>query len=532
MLRASPETLEAFQSHSLRPKYALIFVLWLIAPRTEPHLDPQTGVTSSIPSTSPHLVPPLVLGGTSQASSSDQAVESPLTPPYQRAATVESVKDEVAPSSSVMPVKGSTSQDATMSTWYTPPLSSPPPQRSFRPVRSAQPSKDETEQAKDALQYSLDLGEQPDFTGLVENKVQKEVKCAKAAAEALSSEECPNDSVAGYVPAHAPPSSSTSFPSNACPIDYRGRPLCPDATRTPLSLRKRSSELADATCEFGEWILSSLHAILLSTLKLRLSPFVLFLSILHILLGVQLAALILEDAIVRVGLSNPLPADFPRANTFMKRLSRMKWRFIAAWRRYWTHAATILGLGLMVASVTVECAAGPTTSGHDDVPFGRWVILTKLSAGGSPWEHAGRLGAYRGFLLFERSYFTDSSTASEAPPSELDSSFYYRSSNIPFLDNFVSTLFPHQLLLLSGRLIIAATSTSSPTYSNRTGHPLAYLASNRKHYINFHDLPVPLSRLPPALYQPPHFSTSCSLPHHTIEDISYRNLKDWDVENG
>ena len=200
-------------------------------------------------------------------------------------------------------------------------------------------------------------------------------------------------------------SRSLSAPSHlaldACPIDYRGRPLCPDSTRVPLSLRKRSSELADATSEFGEWVLASLHALALSLLKVRLSPWMLYVLVLHSLLGVQLASLVLEDAIVRVGLSDPLPPDFPRANSLAKRVSRFKWRVKAAWRRYWTHAAAVGLLGLVVVGVAVESLRTETTSGWNDVPFGRWLLPTKKLIEVDKKPVSEGMGPFRELLLLE-----------------------------------------------------------------------------------------------------------------------------------
>lgn len=205
-------------------------------------------------------------------------------------------------------------------------------------------------------------------------------------------------------PEPAPPPANPPAPADDCPTDYRGRPLCPNSPRPPTSLRARSSELADASHEFGLWVLGSLHSLLLSILDLalHLSPFVLASLIVHLLFGVELAALVVEDSIVRIGLSNPLPPSFERGTTFGKRVSRIKWRARGTGERYWRQMLMIGVLATIVVVVGRECWRTGDREGWEDVPFGRFVLQeTEGEAAKPQWGTWGRMGPFREVIVLE-----------------------------------------------------------------------------------------------------------------------------------
>ncbi|KDE03890.1 hypothetical protein MVLG_05644 [Microbotryum lychnidis-dioicae p1A1 Lamole] len=179
-----------------------------------------------------------------------------------------------------------------------------------------------------------------------------------------------------------PGSSSSSSPAlstdeSECPIDYRGRSMCPGVEREHPSFSARSAELssefADAVHEFGLWLLSQFLSF-----RITFSPFKLFVLIIHALSVVQLVALVVEDSIIRTTLANPMPPPFPSAaNSFSKRMSRYRWRLEATWSRFWK---SILVLGLLLVGGTAvirEGQWGPRNAkrgGWDDVPFAQWVL--------------------------------------------------------------------------------------------------------------------------------------------------------------
>ncbi|KAK4051379.1 hypothetical protein OIV83_002863 [Microbotryomycetes sp. JL201] len=157
-----------------------------------------------------------------------------------------------------------------------------------------------------------------------------------------------------------------------CPIDFRGRPVCGNATRTPSSLAKRSSELADASEQLARAILSSL-----SSVRITLSPFTLFCLLFTLLSGVHLAALVLEDSVLRVQMANPLPPDFARGDTWTKRITRLQWRVNLLTQ----HFALQLLLCGVLASISGWClfesaAEVDPANNWADVPFGRWLLST------------------------------------------------------------------------------------------------------------------------------------------------------------
>ncbi|SCV70076.1 BQ2448_1470 [Microbotryum intermedium] len=202
----------------------------------------------------------------------------------------------------------------------------------------------------------------------------------------------------------SPPDSSSTVPASTvdeseCPIDYRGRPMCPGVEREQPSFSARSAELssefADAVHEFGLWLLSTLLSF-----RVTLSPFKLFVLIIHTLSLGQLVALIVEDSIVRTTLANPMPTPFPiAANSFSKRMSRYRWRLEATWVRFWK---SIILLGLLLgcgAALIREGQWGPRNArrgGWDDVPFAQWVLPGIVEA------HKGvRKGPLRDLVLLE-----------------------------------------------------------------------------------------------------------------------------------
>lgn len=159
-----------------------------------------------------------------------------------------------------------------------------------------------------------------------------------------------------------------------CPVDFRGRPLCPNTTREPLSLRKRSSELAEAVSEFGHFILASLHSLFFSLIKLRISPFFLLVLILHVLHAVEFGSLVLEDKIIRTKLSNPLPPDFPRAKSLGKRLERLRWRWNGTYERFGWEMGGIALAVVVVFVIGWECWSAERRPMWEDVPFGRFLL--------------------------------------------------------------------------------------------------------------------------------------------------------------
>ncbi|SCZ90428.1 BZ3500_MvSof-1268-A1-R1_Chr9g10829 [Microbotryum saponariae] len=186
------------------------------------------------------------------------------------------------------------------------------------------------------------------------------------------------DSALTSVPGRSSSSSPAStMDESECPIDYRGRAMCPGVEREHPSFSARSAELssefADAVHEFGLWLLSQFLSF-----RITLSPFKLFVLIIHALSVGQLVALIVEDSIIRTTLANPMPPPFPSAaNSFSKRMSRYRWRLEATWSRFWK---SILVLGLLLVGGTAvirEGQWGPRNAkrgGWDDVPFAQWVL--------------------------------------------------------------------------------------------------------------------------------------------------------------
>lgn len=171
------------------------------------------------------------------------------------------------------------------------------------------------------------------------------------------------------------PSRTLASPeSSECPVDFRGRPLCPNTTREPLSLRKRSSELAEAVSEFGHFVLDSLHSLFSSLLKMRISPFFLLILILHVLHGVELSLLVMEDSIIRTKLSNPLPPDFPRAKSLGKRLRRWRWRWKETSERFGWEIVGIVLASAVVSGIGWECWSAERRPIWQDVPFGRFLL--------------------------------------------------------------------------------------------------------------------------------------------------------------
>ncbi|KAM0751591.1 hypothetical protein T439DRAFT_324779 [Meredithblackwellia eburnea MCA 4105] len=400
----SPETLEAFQSVSVRPKWALIFCLWLIAPRTEPHTPSAPSITSTIPVTPSVVIAPAVPGGTNSFGNLEPPAESPLTPPFRLPKSADTsarrrdADDDILTTvtTSVMPVKGSTSQDCNSSNLFTPPPLSPPPPKqssSSSPLTAEHRLSEEKEPDHSGLAGTSVRGRSEEDQGhprLLERAdgsvVELDSAIVAKASPALSSDSDSNTLTSTF-------SSMSPVDEEDCPLDYRGRPLCPDSTRVPQSLRQRSSELADASAEFGEWVVESAQTLYLSLLGVRLNPWMLFTVILHILLAIELASLVLEDAIVRVGLSNPLPPEFPRAKSLSKRLSRAKWRFKAALSRYWTHLVGLVCLATFIALLGLAVKRTPSTHGWRSIPF-KWALPpldlpteNRKRGGKAPWRH-------------------------------------------------------------------------------------------------------------------------------------------------
>lgn len=194
-----------------------------------------------------------------------------------------------------------------------------------------------------------------------------------------------------------------------CPIDYRGRPLCPNTTRQPLSIRKRSSELsselADAVSEFGLFVILTGNLLFQSLFQIEISPFFLFLFLLHLLNFLQLSSLIMEDTILRTSLSNPLPFDFPRAKTFGKRMTRLRFRWAQTWERFsWEIVGISLGL-FIVGVIGIECWRGDKMGMWEDVPFA-WV-LSRVVLSEEAKEEVKVIGPMRELIALEvRSFFT------------------------------------------------------------------------------------------------------------------------------
>lgn len=328
---ARTQTLDTFKSH-YRPKVALLILVYLISPRDPTHL-PSVNVHTDAIAAAPSVASVQsgvgsLVGATIGLASTPG--ESPFTPAFQLGGkhhkrTRQSVEQGGAQNTGA---KGSTTGIA--STWFipTPPLSPPPP-----PKRSVNPLTD------------------------------TESSTSKDSEGAMEGEELDDDT--------RPPESE----STPCPIDFRGR--CTDETRVSTSLRTRSSELADATNEIGLWVIASLLTLAATLLhSVQTSPLILAFALMHGLFAIELASLVVEDAIIRLGLSNPLPPDFARAGTLSKRLARWRWRLKATGERYWTHGVVVVGLAVLVGIVGRECWMGERAAkgGWDDVPFGRWIL--------------------------------------------------------------------------------------------------------------------------------------------------------------
>lgn len=289
------------------------------------------------------------------------ARESPVTPPFVPGK--ETIEDGRGTSlGDRVTAKGSTSQDANSSSWITtPPLSVPPPTRSITSVRGA----------RTIRCHESGRGTTATTEGCVEELPEFSPKPSLFHGGAVHEDPSP---VASFEKDRSDDREPSHLEISDCPIDYRGRPLCPNTTRIPLSLRKRSSELADALQEFGHFFLTSLHTLFLSLLRIRLSPYFLFFGIFHLLEAVQLVSLIVEDSIIRIGLSNPLPPDFV-AKSFGKQMTRLKWRCKATASRYWRQMGTIGLLLLVVGLVGRESFKGGRMPSIGGVPFA-WLFLS------------------------------------------------------------------------------------------------------------------------------------------------------------
>ncbi|KAM0789247.1 hypothetical protein ACM66B_000090 [Microbotryomycetes sp. NB124-2] len=179
-----------------------------------------------------------------------------------------------------------------------------------------------------------------------------------------------------------------------CPIDFRGRPMCGDATRTPSSLAKRSSELADAAEELALWILSSVASV-----RITLSPFALFCILFCMLSCIHLAALVLEDSILRLQMANPLPPDFARGDTWTKRISRWQWRVNLLVQRYALQLLVCALLAAVAGWCLFESAAEVNPANNwADVPYGRWLLA---ALDDSDVSLRTRNGPYRTLLAIE-----------------------------------------------------------------------------------------------------------------------------------
>ncbi|KAI5475063.1 hypothetical protein MNV49_002055 [Pseudohyphozyma bogoriensis] len=395
LFSSHPETIDTFSRH-YRPKLVLFFILALIT-RAPTHLPLPPAITSAVPPTpsvsnahpnSPNHHPITVGTRSDHKDATIDVREPPMTPAWKRGAggvgagagSEESTTEEKRVT---MPVKGSTSQDANSSSWAptTPPLSEPP-----RPSRAASPFI-KAKRIVEELQRQEEEKERK-ATGVVET-VSGEVE---GGADDTTLEPSPTDNIDDE--------DATPLPSPSdCPIDFRGRPMCPNETRIPPSLRARSSELADAASEFGVWVLDTFHSLALSLLRVRLSAYFLTLLVMHLLLGVQLLSLVLEDGIVKTGLANPLPPDFRRGGTLGKRWSRMKWRAKATGQRYWAQLIGIAVLAVVVGVVGKEC----WMEGEQgrDVPFGRWALPKLVVEEGSTGVNEKNFTAMKRLLKLE-----------------------------------------------------------------------------------------------------------------------------------
>lgn len=177
----------------------------------------------------------------------------------------------------------------------------------------------------------------------------------------------------------SPPSTLASTSASACRVDERGRTICSDQTRIPHPIRQRSSELGEATWEFGAFLIHSLTTLVDIMLSVRLysptiSPFILVVIIFHGLLLIQLTACVIEDGVIKEKLSTKGPCKFSttRGLGWGKRFARMRYRMNYLVQRFGRHLCGLLILGGIACIAARECIGESNSSG---VPFGRLFIL-------------------------------------------------------------------------------------------------------------------------------------------------------------
>lgn len=151
-----------------------------------------------------------------------------------------------------------------------------------------------------------------------------------------------------------------------CRTDERGR--CLEENRRS-SITTRSTELADATAEFGSFLIASTISIFHSIHQLKVSPFILFSIIIHFLCLIQLITGHMEDLIIRKKISNPLN-EFPVGDSLSKIISRCKWWMIGSFTRYCKELSVLGFLLSFLAISVIECSK--CTQG-EAIPFSRWL---------------------------------------------------------------------------------------------------------------------------------------------------------------
>lgn len=224
-------------------------------------------------------------------------------------------------------------------------------------------------------------------------------------------------------PESVPSPSPESSTAPACPIDFRGRPLCPGAPPPHHpSFTERKSELADACQAFALWLFSSLMPNPHDVVR-WLGPVGIFIIVLHALLAIQLFALIVEDQIVKIGMSNPMPPLFSSARVgrassdqhrltrgplyWSKKFSHLRWRTKALLKRFGSMLAAMVMLLSVVSWIGWEAVAKgtlgvdstPDWGSWVDVPLGRWLL--EDVSGGERVHRRVRGGPLRALLVLE-----------------------------------------------------------------------------------------------------------------------------------
>lgn len=218
----------------------------------------------------------------------------------------------------------------------------------------------------------------------------------------------------------SPAPANSAVDLSACPIDFRGRSICPGEPppRHP-SFTERKSELADACQAFALWLLASLRP---HDVIQHCGSFGVMALVFHMLLFTQLAFLVIEDQVVRTKMSNPMPPVFATSlkkgpakmtTDWTKRWAHARWQFNALARRHWpallSLAILTAGLGWLgyetIARGALSDEQLPDWGSWDDVPLGRWILDDVT--GGERVTRRKRGGPLRVLVLLEVSLSSD-----------------------------------------------------------------------------------------------------------------------------